>query len=167
MKFWRIFVSKILEIGDKVASIGFAGESFGSEYFRIFRIDHISAKRCRAFCINSKKLKDVVFTLDRTPYYLDGIAFYHFSGSYGGVDAVLVTEAIQKLYENFSRILRLKKQVEAISQWSENLSLHTTSDLSAIIKAIDSIEAFLKTQKISTSTLQTNQQTNQQNYGFH
>lgn len=140
-------MSKILEIGDKVASIGFAGKSFGTEYFRIFHVDHVTAKRCRAFCINSQRLKDVVFTIDRTPYYQDGIAFYHFSGSYGGVDAVLVTEAIQKLYENYSRILRLKKQVKAISEWSDCLSLHATEDLSAIIKAIDSIEAFLKTQK--------------------
>lgn len=139
-------MSKILEIGDKVASIGFAGKSFGNEYFRIFHIDHVTAKRCRAFCINSQRLKDVVFTLDRTPYYQDGIAFYHFSGSYGGVDAVLVTEEIQKLYENYSRILRLKKQVKAISQWSENISLHTTTDLSVVIKAINTIEAFLKTQ---------------------
>lgn len=139
-------MSKLLEIGDKVASIGFAGDSCGSEYFRIFHIDHISAKRCRAICKNSKRLKDVVFTLDRTPYYQDGIAFYHFRGSYGGVDAVLVTEAIQKLYENFSRILRLKKQVKAISQWSDDLSLHTTKDLSVIIKSIDTIEAFLKNQ---------------------
>jgi len=148
-------MTKILDIGDKVASIGFAEESFGSEYFRIFRIDHITANRCRALCVNSRRLKNVVFTLDRTPYYQDGIAFYHFSGSYGGVDAVLVTEAIQKLYENFSCILRLKKQVKAISEWSENLSLHTTEDLSAIMKAIDTIEAFLKTQNISTSTLHT------------
>lgn len=140
-------MSKLLNIGDKVASIGFAGQSYGDEYFRIFNIDYVSAKRCRAFCINSKKLKDVVFTLDRTPYYQDGIAFYHFSGSYGGVDAVLVTEAIQKLYENFSRILRLKKQVKAISQWSDNLSLHTTTDLSVVIKAIDTIDSFLKAQK--------------------
>ena len=140
-------MSKILGIGDKVASIGFAGKSCGSEYFRIFHIDHVTAKRCRAFCINSQKLKDVVFTLDRTPYYQDGIAFYHFSGSYGGVDAVLVTETIQKLYENYSRILRLKKQVKAISQWSDNLSLHTTTDLSVIIKAIDTIDSFLKDSK--------------------
>lgn len=140
-------MSKLLDIGDKVASIGFAGESCGNEYFRIFHIDHVTAKRCRAFCINSQKLKDVVFTLDRTPYYQDGIAFYHFSGSYGGVDAVLVTETIQKLYENYSRILRLKKQVKAISQWSDNLSLHTTTDLSVIIKAIDTIDSFLKDSK--------------------
>ena len=135
-------MSKLL-IGDKVASIGFAGKSGESEYFRIFHIDHVSAKRCRAFCTNSQRLKDVVFTLDRTPYYQDGIAFYHFRGSYGGVDAVLVTEAIQKLYENYSRILRLKKQVKAISQWSENLSLHTDTDLSVIIKAIDSIDSLI------------------------
>ena len=140
-------MSKILEIGDKVASIGFAGKSFGNEYFRIFHIDHVTAKRCRAFCINSQRLKDVVFTIDRTPYYQDGIAFYHFSGSYGGVDAVLVTEAIQKLYENYSRILRLKKQVKAISEWSENISLHTTEDLSVVIKAINTIDSFLKAQK--------------------
>lgn len=140
-------MSKILEIGDKVASIGFAGKSFGNEYFRIFHIDHVTAKRCRALCINSQKLKNVVFTIDRTPYYQDGIAFYHFSGSYGGVDAVLVTEAIQKLYENYSRILRLKKQVKAISQWSENISLHTTEDLSVVIKAINTIDSFLKAQK--------------------
>jgi hypothetical protein len=139
-------MSKLLNIGDKVASIGFAGESSGSEYFRIFNIDQVSAKRCRAFCINSKRLKDVVFTLDRTPYYQDGIAFYHFKGSYGGVDAVLVTEAIQKLYENFSRILRLKKQVKAIDQWSDNLSLHTDTDLSVIIKAINTIDSFIETQ---------------------
>ena len=140
-------MSKILGIGDKVASIGFAGKSFGNEYFRIFHIDHVTAKRCRALCINNQRLKDVVYTLDRTPYYQNGIAFYHFRGAYGGVDAVLVTEEIQKLYENFSRIHRLKKQIEAISQWSESLSLHTTEDLSVIIKAIDTIEAFLKTQK--------------------
>lgn len=139
-------MSKILGIGDKVASIGFAGKSCGSEYFRIFHIDHVSAKRCRALCINSQKLKNVVFTIDRTPYYQDGIAFYHFSGSYGGVDAVLVTEAIQKLYENYSRILRLKKQVKAISEWSENISLHTTEDLSVVIKAINTIDSFLKAQ---------------------
>ena len=139
-------MSKLLNIGDKVASIGFAGESSGSEYFRIFNIDQVSAKRCRAFCINSKRLKDVVFTLDRTPYYQDGIAFYHFKGSYGGVDAVLVTEAIQKLYENFSRILRLKKQVKAINQWSDHLSLHTDTDLSVIIKAINTIDSFIETQ---------------------
>ena len=137
---------KILGIGDKVASIGFARKSCGSEYFRIFHIDHVSAKRCRALCINSQKLKNVVFTIDRTPYYQDGIAFYHFSGSYGGVDAVLVTEAIQKLYENYSRILRLKKQVKAISEWSENISLHTTEDLSVVIKAINTIDSFLKAQ---------------------
>jgi hypothetical protein len=140
-------MSKLLNIGDKVASIGFADTSNGSEYFRIFHIDRVSAKRCCAFCTNSQKLKDVVFTLDRTPYYQDGIAFYHFRGSYGGVDAVLVTEVIQKLYENFSRILRLKKQVKAISQWSDNLSLHTTTDLSVIIKAIDTIDSFIKAQK--------------------
>lgn len=140
-------MSKILGIGDKVASIGFAGKSCGSEYFRIFAVDHVSAKRCRALCINSQKLKNVVFTIDRTPYYQDGIAFYHFSGSYGGVDAVLVTEAIQKLYENYSRILRLKKQVKAISEWSENISLHTTEDLSVVIKAINTIDSFLKAQK--------------------
>jgi len=140
-------MSKLLNIGDKVASIGFADTSNMNEYFRIFNIDYVSAKRCRAFCINSKRLKDVVFTIDRTPYYQDGIAFYHFSGSYGGVDAVLVTEVIQKLYENFSRILRLKKQVKAISQWSDNLSLHTTTDLSVIIKAIDTIDSFIKAQK--------------------
>ena len=140
-------MSKLLSIGDKVASIGFADLSNTSDYFKIFHIDHVSAKRCRAFCINSKRLKDVVFTLDRTPYYQDGIAFYHFRGSYGGVDAVLVTEDIQKLYENFSRILRLQKQVKAIYQWSEkNLSLHTTTDLSVIIKAIDTIDSFLKAQ---------------------
>lgn len=140
-------MSKLLNIGDKVASIGFAGKSCGSEYFNIFHIDHVSAKRCRAFCTNSQRLKDVVFTLDRTPYYQDGIAFYHFHGSYGGVDAVLVTEAIQKLYENYSRILRLKKQVKAIYQWSEkNLSLLTTTDLSVIIKAIDTIDSFIKAQ---------------------
>lgn len=141
-------MSKLLDIGDKVASIGFAGNSWNGEYFRIFHIDYVSAKRCRALCINSKRLKDVVYTLDRTPYYQNGIAFYHFRGAYGGVDAVLVTEEIQKLYENFSRILRLKNQIEAISQWSENLSLHTTKDLSVIIKAIDTIETFLKTQKL-------------------
>ena len=139
-------MSKILEIGDKVASIGFAEDSLNGEYFRIFHIDYVSAKRCRAFCTNSKRLKDVVYTLDRTPYYQDGIAFYHFSGSYGGVDAVLVTEAIQKLYENYSRILRLKKQVKAISEWSENISLHTTEDLSVVIKAINTIDSFLKAQ---------------------
>ena len=140
-------MSKLLNIGDKVASISFADTSNMSEYFRIFNIDYVSTKRCRAVCVNSTRLKDVVFTLDRTPYYQDGIAFYHFSGSYGGVDAVLVTEAIQKLYENFSRILRLKKQVKAISQWSDNLSLHTTTDLSVIIKAIDTIDSFIKPQK--------------------
>lgn len=140
-------MSKLLNIGDKVASIGFADTSNMNEYFRIFNIDYVSAKRCRAFCINSKRLKDVVFTIDRTPYYQDGIAFYHFSGSYGGVDAVLVTEVIQKLYENFSRILRLKKQVKAISQWSDNLSLHTTTDLSVIIKAIDTIDVLIKPKK--------------------
>jgi hypothetical protein len=136
-------MSKLLNIGDKVASIGFAGKSCGSEYFNIFHIDHVSTKRCRALCINSQRLKDVVFTLDRTPYYQDGIAFYHFKGSYGGVDAVLVTEAIQKLYENFSRILRLKKQVKAISQWSDKLSLHSDTDLSVVIKAIDTINSFV------------------------
>ena len=141
-------MSKLLQVGDKVASIGFAEDSLNGEYFRIFHIDYVSAKRCRAFCTNSKRLKDVVYTLDRTPYYQDGIAFYHFRGANGGVDAVLVTEEIQKLYENFSRILRLKNQIEAISQWSENLSLHTTKDLSVIIKAIDTIESFLKTQKL-------------------
>lgn len=139
-------MSKLLDIGDKVASIGFADTSNVSEYFKIFHIDHVSAKRCRAICINSKRLKDVVFTLDRTPYYQDGIAFYHFRGSYGGVDAVLVTEAIQKLYENFSRILRLKKQVKAINQWSDHLSLHTDTDLSVIIKAIDCVDSFIKAQ---------------------
>lgn len=141
-------MSKLLNIGDKVASIGFADTSNMNEYFRIFHIDHISAKRCRALCTNSKRLKDVVFTLDRTPYYEDGIAFYHFRGSYGGVDAVLVTEAIQKLYENYSRILRLKKQVKAISQWSDKLSLHSDTDLSVVIKAINTIDSFLKTQKL-------------------
>lgn len=141
-------MSKLLNIGDKVASIGFADTLNMNEYFRIFDIDHVSAKRCRAVCVNSKRLKDVVFTLDRTPYYQDGIAFYHFRGSYGGVDAVLVTEAIQKLYENFSRTLRLQKQVKAIYQWSEkNLSLHTTTDLSVIIKAIGTIDSFIKAQK--------------------
>lgn len=140
-------MSKLLNIGDKVASIGFADTSNMNEYFRIFQIDQVSAKRCRAFCINSKRLKDVVFTLDRTPYFEDGIAFYHFRGSYGGVDAVLVTEAIQKLYENFSSLLHLQTQVKAISQWSKNLSLHTTTDLSVVIKAINTIDSFIKAQK--------------------
>lgn len=140
-------MSKLLDIGDKVASIGFASQFSGKEYFRIFSIDHVSAKRCRALCLNSPRLKDVVFTLDRTPYYQDGIAFYHFSGSYGGVDAVLFTEAIENLYDNFSTILRLKNQIKAISQWSENLSLHTASDLSPIINAINTIDSLLKPQK--------------------
>lgn len=132
-------MSKLLEVGDKVASIGFAGAVSGTEYFRIFSIDHVSAKRCRALCINSSRLKDVVFTLDRTPYYEDGIPFYHFSGSYGGVDAVLFTEAIQNLYNSFSSIVRLKRQLSFIYDWSENLSLHTQTDYSAIIESINKI----------------------------